>query len=41
MFGHFCGLDNVPIFSVYTRLGRGVVSVLVHHGHIADLSDGL
>ena len=40
MFGHFCGLDSVPvIFCVETQLGSGLFFVLIHHGHGTDLSD--
>lgn len=40
MLGHFCGLENVPVFFwVETQLGSGLVFVLIHYGHGTDLSD--
>lgn len=40
MLGHFCGLENVPVFfCVETQLGSGLVFVLIHYGHGTDLSD--
>ena len=39
-FGHFCGLENVHVLSVFTHDYRVVfIFVLNHHGHRVTLSD--